>query len=94
MATVRRVAARLPAQKRDAIRRQFTRANRDLAWLADHYADVRKRHAGRFVVVWNAGIVATGKTLESATHAARRKDVPVDDALLQYVPSKGETFVF
>lgn len=89
-----RPKTRLSSEKRDAIRLRFKRANQNLRWFADHYPEVKRAHAGRFVVVWRADVVASGKTLKSATTAARRKDIPVEDALLQYVPSKGETFVF
>lgn len=94
MPVTARPKTRISAEKRDAIRLQFKRANQNLRWLADHYPEVKEEHAGRFVVVWKADVVASGKTLKSATAAARRKAIPVGDALLHYVPSKDETFVF
>lgn len=94
MPALARTETRLSPEARTKIRMRLKRANQNLRWLADHYPDVEKRHAGRFVVVWRSNVVATGKTLKSATAAARRKAVPVDDALIQYVPAKGETFVF
>lgn len=85
---------RLSGEKRKATVARFRVANRNLDWFADNYDRIRKQHAGRVVVVWKDRVAATGKTITGAREAAAKNDVPVDQALIEYIPAKGETLVF
>lgn len=85
----------LPAEE-PALARRFEEAERNLAWLDRNYEVVRRRAAGRFVVVFRQKVVASGKSVEAARRKAKAalKVERLQDALVQYIPTKDEAFVW
>lgn len=64
--------------------------------MAKNYSELRKKYPGRFVVVLRRRVVAdaptVGKATAAARKAARKEHVPVDEALIEYVPMPGQAF--
>jgi hypothetical protein len=72
----------------------FDEARRNLAWLHQNYGSVQRRAAGRYVVVWRQRLMAHHRTLAGARQRAAAKACPLDEALIQYIPAKGEVRMF
>lgn len=69
------------------------KANENLAWLADHYEEVRKSAGGRFVVIHGKRLVGVGASPDKAMEAARLSPSDLRDALIDYVPANGESWI-
>jgi hypothetical protein len=71
----------------------LTSAEKDFQWIAREYGDLRKAYSGQYVIVWRQRVRAHGKALKSATAAAKKERVPLDEALVEFIPAVGQTLV-
>lgn len=68
-------------------------ANANLEWLAKHYEEVRHKAAGRFIVVYSNRLVGMGPDADSAIRASGLRTEQLPNALIDYVPADGESWI-
>ncbi|MHB8584961.1 MAG: DUF5678 domain-containing protein [Thermoplasmatota archaeon] len=68
-------------------------AQANARWLADNFVDLQRDYGGRYIIVHNKGIVASGRTMDEASQAATKARLNLDDTLIDYVPLQGESWV-
>jgi len=71
----------------EKIIQSLERFEKDSKWFSEKYDELKGKYKGRFVLIKNSEVVASGNSMEEIKRAAEKEDINLSESVVEFIPS-------
>jgi hypothetical protein len=60
---------------------------KDSKWFAEKYDELKNKYKGKFVLIKDSKVVASGNSMEEIKQKAEKENIDLSESVVEFVPS-------